>query len=62
MFADFDIIFVGAAVFSAQFMGAHLDGSQFGIAGSEQDARHDFFLFFFHRVFKIIKDCDKKDK
>jgi len=62
MFADFNIIFVGAAVFSAQFVRTHLDGSQFGIAGSEQNARHDFFLFFFHRVFKIIKDCDKKDK
>ena len=49
MFADFDIVFVGAAVCRAELVGAHLDGPQFGIAGGEQNARHDF-VFFFHRV------------
>jgi len=61
MLADFDIVFVGAAVFSAELMRTHLDGSQFGIAWGEQNARHDF-VFFFHVVFKIIKGCNKKDK
>ena len=49
MFADFNIVFVRAAVCRAELVGAHLDGPQFGIAGGEQNARHDF-VFFFHCV------------
>ena len=53
----FCIIFIGAVVDSAQFVGAQFDGFQFRIPGTEKNALKNL-LFFTHDVFLYF--CNKK--